>query len=101
MAKTANLYVRIDPKLKEQAESILSMHGIPVSDAITMFYRQITIQHGLPFDVKIPVNALVDMSKLTEEELDAEIEKGYADVLAGRTRDAGSFFADLHKHIGI
>ena len=32
MATTANLYVRIDPDVKEQAEYILNSLGLPVSD---------------------------------------------------------------------
>ena len=41
MAKTSNLYARIEPEVKEQAEGILSALGIPVSNAINMFYKQI------------------------------------------------------------
>ena len=99
--ETANLYVTIEPELKEQAERVFSFLGISASDAITMFYRQVVLQHRLPFEGKVPVNDLVDVSKLTEEELDEELEKGYADVLAGRTRDAKSVFADLYKYYGI
>ena len=40
-SKTANLYARIEPDVKEQAENILSALGIPVSGAINMFYKQI------------------------------------------------------------
>ena len=43
MAKSANLYARIEPDLKEQAESILTALGIPASNAITMFYKQIIL----------------------------------------------------------
>jgi len=84
MAKSANLYARIEPDLKEQAESILSALGIPASNAITMFYRQIILQKGLPFEVKLPDHPL-DISKMTAEQLDAELAKGYADIEAGRT----------------
>lgn len=101
MAETANLSVTIEPELKEQAEGVFSFLGISASNAITMFYRQVVMQHGLPFEVKVPVNDLVDVSKLTEEELDAELEKGYADILVGRTRDAKSVFADLYRYYGI
>ena len=68
---------------------------------MAVFYRQVVLQHGLPFAVKVPVHDVVDVSKLTEEELDAELEKGYADVLAGRIRDARSVFADLYSYYGI
>lgn len=43
-AKTANLYARIEPDVKEQAEHILSALGIPVSNAINIFYKQIILQ---------------------------------------------------------
>lgn len=78
--KSANLYARIEPEVKEQAESILSALGIPASDAINVFYKQIILQRGLPFDVKIPSSRPVDMSSLSETELSAELEKGYADI---------------------
>ena len=48
MAKTANLYARIEPELKEQAEHILNSLGLPPSSAITMFYKQVVLQQGLP-----------------------------------------------------
>ena len=56
--KTANLYARIEPEVKEQAESILSTLGIPASNAINMFYKQIILNRGLPFDVKIPTASI-------------------------------------------
>jgi len=54
MAKTANLYARIEPEVKEQAEGILAALGIPVSNAINMFYKQIILQRGIPFEMKLP-----------------------------------------------
>ena len=54
MAKSANLYARIEPEVKEQAEAILSALGITASNAITMFYKQVILQWGLPFEVKLP-----------------------------------------------
>jgi len=88
MAKSANLYARIEPEIKEQAEKILSTLGISASNAINMFYKQIILQRGLPFEVKIPDRTPTDISMLETEELYAELEKGYADMEAGRTKDA-------------
>lgn len=99
--KSANLYARIEPEVKEQAESILSALGIPASNAINMFYKQIILQRGLSFDVKIPSSRPVDMSSLSETELSAELEKGYADIKAGRTREANVVFADIHKDYNL
>ena len=101
MAKTANLYARIEPEVKEQAEGILTALGIPVSNAINRFYKQIILQRGIPFDMKLPQAKMVDMSKLTAQELDAELEKGYDDVLSGRTKPAGRVFEEIRKDYGI
>lgn len=94
MAKSANLYARIEPGLKEEAEVILTALGIPASNAITMFYKQIVLNQGLPFEVKLPEHPL-DISRMTSAELDAELEKGYADVKAGRTLPAEQAFSDI------
>ena len=80
--KSANLYARIEPDVKEKAESILSTLGIPASSAINMFYKQIILQRGLPFEVKIPSAKPVDISTLSEAELNEELEKGY-DIVYG------------------
>ena len=79
--KSANLYARIEPEVKEKAESILSTLGIPASSAINMFYKQIILQRGLPFEVKIPSARPVDISTLSEVEFNEELEKGYADIM--------------------
>lgn len=99
--KSASVYARIDPILKEQAESILSALGIPTSNAIDMFFKQIVLQKGLPFDVKLPYEKPVCMGALTKEELDAEIEKGYADILAGRTKPIDEAIADMKKDFNL
>jgi DNA-damage-inducible protein J len=101
MAKTANLYVRIEPDVKEQAESILAALGIPASNAINMFYKQIILQRGLPFEVKMPAVRPLDASVLTDAQMDAELEKGYDDMQAGRTKSVKSAFADIRKDYGL
>lgn len=95
--KSANLYARIEPEVKEQAESILSALGIPASNAINMFYKQIILQRGIPFDVKIPSTRPIDMSTLSEEKMNLELEKGYADMTDSRTKSASKAFADIRK----
>ena len=100
-AKSANLYARIEPDVKEQAESILSTLGIPASNAINMFYKQIILQRGLPFEVKIPSARPVDISALSETEFHEELEKGYADVQAGRTKNVKEVFDAIRKDYGL
>ena len=54
MGKTATIRARIEPDLKEQAEAVLQRLGLNPTQAITLFYRQVELRNGLPFDVAIP-----------------------------------------------
>lgn len=54
MKKSAKISVRIEPKLKEEAEAILRHLGTCSTDAITIFYQLICLNNGLPFQVKLP-----------------------------------------------
>jgi DNA-damage-inducible protein J len=57
MSKTAIIRARIEPGLKSEVENILTQLGLTASETVHMLYRQIKLQRGLPFDVRIP-NAL-------------------------------------------
>ncbi len=100
MAKSANLYARIEPEVKEQAEAILNALGIPASVAITMFYKQIILRKGLPFEVKLPEHPL-DVSCMTTEQLNAELEKGYAQMQKGQAISAEQVFMDIRKEYDV
>jgi len=54
MSKNAVIHTRIDASLKAGAEDILSKIGISSSEAIRLFYKQVTLHNGIPFDVRIP-----------------------------------------------
>jgi len=52
--KTQMIHARVDQNLKHDAELIFKSLGINTADAIRMFFRQVTLNKGLPFEVKIP-----------------------------------------------
>ncbi|MDX1950317.1 MAG: type II toxin-antitoxin system RelB/DinJ family antitoxin [Rickettsiales bacterium] len=54
MAKSANIHARIQPDVKQKVESILLKLGISISEAISLYFNQISLNRGLPFEVKIP-----------------------------------------------
>jgi DNA-damage-inducible protein J len=54
MGKTAVISARIDPELKHNAEQIFRELGLTTSQAIALFYKQVDLQRGLPFSVKVP-----------------------------------------------
>ena len=101
MVKTANLYARIEPELKNEAETILGGLGVPVSNAINMFYRQIVIHRGLPFPVKFPSKSLMNAATLTDMQLDQEVTKGFEDIAAGRKRSLNDASASLAREFSL
>lgn len=54
MSKTETIRARIEPKLKDKAEGVFRKLGLTTTQAITLFYRQVELRNGLPFEVAIP-----------------------------------------------
>ncbi len=54
MSKSAMVRARLEPDLKNHAEEIFHNLGLSVTQAITMFYKQVELRKGLPFNVAIP-----------------------------------------------
>ena len=54
MTKSEMIRARVEPELKQEAETVFSKLGLSTTQAITLFYKQVTLQQGLPFAVKIP-----------------------------------------------
>ncbi len=54
MPKTEIIRARIEPELKEEVEHIFSELGLTPTTAINMFYRQVKLNKGLPFTLRIP-----------------------------------------------
>ena len=101
MARTSNVFARVEPEVKEQAESILNQLGIPMANAGGMFLRQVVIQRGIPFDIKLPSNKPLSVSELTKEQLNAEIAKGMEDIENGNVYSAEDVESEMHRLYGI
>lgn len=101
MARTANVFVRVEPEIKEQAEVVLNQLGIPMSNAVSMFLKQVVLQRGIPFEMKLPKVEPLAYAALTKEQFDFEIEKGMKDVKEGRTYAADVVEAEMKREFGI
>ena len=96
MAKTAGLYVRLEPEIKQRAESVLARQGISVSAAIEMLYRQIIANQELPFAVDEGCG-LLDASEMTGKQLHQMLEKSYQQVLDGEVVTIDKVLADMER----
>jgi len=99
--RTSNIYARVEPDIKEQAEQVLVQLGIPMSNAIGMFLRQIIMHRGIPFAMRLPANEPVAFGAMTPDQLNAELEKGYVDIVAGRLYDLDDVVAEMERDYDI
>lgn len=98
MEKTATLNLRVNPKVKERAEAVLSRLGVPMSTAIDMYLNQISLTGSIPFSISLPkAPDTINVDLMTEDELHAKLQKGYDDIEAGRVQNAEKVFAEFRE----
>lgn len=98
--KTSNIYVRVEPNVKKQAEKVFEKIGIPMSSAVGMFLRQVIIKNGLPFEVVASKNEPLFLSEMTDDELDKELMKAQEDFDNGRVYTVDEVKRELEKEFG-
>ena len=86
MNKTSTVRARIKPELKNKAEQVFRNLGLSTTQAITLFYRQVELQNGLPFDVVIP---------------NETTRRTFSDTDAGRNLVVCEDAKDMFKKLGI
>ena len=101
MQKSSSIFARVEPELKQKAETILNELGIPMSNAINIFLKQVVMQRGIPFEIKLSSQELVSIGIMDEAVINAELEKGYTDMKKGRVRMKEDVFADLKKDYNL
>ena len=85
MAKSAMIRARTEPGLKAEVEKIFHKLGISCSEAINLFFRQVTLKKAIPFDIALPNKATL---------------KAIRDAEKGRVIKAKDA-KDLYKKLGI
>ena len=101
MSKTANVFTRVDPVVKEQAETVLSQLGISMSTAMGMFLQQLVLQRGIPFDVKLPQTKPVALGSLTDDEFNALMDGAVRSAAAGKGVPFEEFDTNIRQELGI
>jgi DNA-damage-inducible protein J len=72
MPKTAVISARIDPDLKHEAEEVFRELGLTATQAITLFYKQVELERGLPFAVRVPNDATAEALEQARTRQDLE-----------------------------
>ena len=80
MNKTDQIQVRINPETKLAAEAIFAKLGIKPSEAVRMFYHQVELSQGIPFDVRIPNAETLEAMKETETPENSRSYRRFAEL---------------------
>ncbi len=56
--KNAVVRARVDETLKKNTEEVLGNIGLTTTEAIRMFFTQVTLHKGIPFPIKTPGSPL-------------------------------------------
>jgi DNA-damage-inducible protein J len=65
--KTTTVRARIEPSLKKDIEPVLAELGLSVSEAIVLFLRQVKLNKGIPFAIRIPNNVTLKTFEDTDK----------------------------------
>jgi DNA-damage-inducible protein J len=83
MEKNANIYVRVKPEIKAQAELVFDSFGMTVSEAVNIFLHKAIMVGGIPFEVRPSIPNAETLEAMREVELmekDPSIGIGYTDI---------------------
>ena len=102
MARTANIFTRVDPGIKAQAEAVLDQLGISMATAMEIYLRQIALQRKIPFEMKLPdVNKPIAVGALTDEEFNSLMNKAAKSYADGLCTDVADFRAEMTKELKL
>lgn len=97
--RSANVNVRVEPDIKEQAEAILAKLGVSASAFINMTYRQVILHNGIPFPVTVPAMPKTCAS-MTDAEFNAMMAEGLRQAKAGESVPAMDAFNNIMERLG-
>ena len=98
LEKTTTLNLRVNPDVKRRAEEVLSQLGIPMSTAIDIYLKQISMTGGIPFAVTLPKTPVSENADLmTTDEVDAKLKEGYNNIEKGNVQNASAAFQRFGK----
>lgn len=66
-----------------------------------MFFKQIILQTGIPFELNIKPIPPISIKQLTENDFNNEIEKGFLEAEKGDTITASDAFAEIRKEVDL
>lgn len=97
--KTSNIYVRIDPETKKEAETVLNKVGLTMSQAITLFIKQLIIHNGIPFEISGAPKHL-QLDEMSRNKIITKLHEGSDDFSKGDYTQIEEFEKEMKDKYG-
>lgn len=79
---TSNINIRVDSKVKEEAEKLFSKIGMNMSTAMNVFLRQSIRYGGIPFEIRINEPNEITRNAIEDVENKRNLSKSFDDIEA-------------------
>ena len=100
--QTIQVTFRTDETLKKEAEMLFTQMGLNMTTALNVFLRQAVLERAIPFQPKArTITHVPDFTRLSEEEKNSEIQKGFDSMKAGRMISSEQLRENLQRKYGI
>jgi len=99
MLKTATISARIDPELKRNTEQVFKEPGLTTTQAITLFYKQVDLDRGLPFAVRVPNDVTINTLEDARTRRGLESLNTFGDLFDLKTWESGEDGKSYVRHM--
>ena len=96
--KSANVLARVEPEVKEQAESIMSKLGLPASVVINALYKQIIMTKSIPFSLSLSKEPST-LDSMTTKDFNSIMETGLLQAKSDQSRTVSDVITDSRQKI--
>lgn len=70
MSKDIQINIRVESRLRDEAEKVFGKLGVSLGEAVKIFLSQVVLQKGFPFEAKIPNQETINAFRQTERDKD-------------------------------
>jgi DNA-damage-inducible protein J len=88
----AMIRAQIEPDLKAEVEEVFKRLGLSTTEAILLFFHQVRLHRGLPFEVKIPIEVKIPNATTLKTFRDTDAGKNLVEY-----NSLDEMFADLES----
>lgn len=99
--KKVDLNLKIDEDEMREAEEILGDLGLPLPVAIELFLKQVVLSKGIPFEIKLPNEDLMQLGEMDQQHFNNIMTRGYEELLHGKTTPSKQVYEQFRRKYNL